>query len=247
MRDVIDEWMEVPAFASGMSLVVHTGCGPVRLSPSEAREALYRTQPSVSLRRSIWRQAILSARQEGAEQGATHGMPWRLLVVWLVLPGLSRTIRHVCERFRASRVDVEAEAMLAVLEALETVDPERPTAGHDLIKFARNRAWSYASRVSREVPAADVRAVAAAPFAHRSVDEEVAAVQGWELHIAPPNRPEGLCAPLRFTVSPRRVEGERLGSLAERLGLRDVVFRARRPGEGSLIGTLSLHRAGAGR
>ncbi|MFB6984315.1 hypothetical protein [Streptomyces scopuliridis] len=67
------------------------------------------------------------------------------------------------------------------------------------------------------------------------------------MHITPPDRAEGLAAPLRFCASKQHIEGERLGALAEGMGLRDVVHRARRPRPGRRIGTLTLRSYGSSR
>ncbi|MET9465536.1 hypothetical protein ABZY44_12135 [Streptomyces sp. NPDC006544] len=224
-------------------LVVSVGHSSVRLSPEECRNALYGPRRDEGLRATIWRQAVAEARQEPAG-GAGTG---RLLVVWLAIPGLYRNLRRILRQLRVERADLEAEAVLAVLGALDTAHPDSPDLGGHMIKEAVNRMWSYADRVRREVPVVDVARFAEARCVTALRGEPQQPTDEWELHLTPPPRHDGLAATLRFTDSRTRREGERIGALAHCAGLPDLVFRARRHEDSELIGTLALSPLGARR
>ncbi|MGW0391558.1 hypothetical protein ACWDYJ_11800 [Streptomyces sp. NPDC003042] len=214
----------------------------LRLTPAAARDVLYGPEGDEELRRAIWRQVVSEAQQEVSDSG-----PWRLLAIWLALPRLYRTVHKSAARLGADPADIQAEAVLGLLERLQTIDPQEQRVGDALAKAASSRAWALARQSAKETRVADIAAVAAARLARRPTDTVTEPEQGWELQVAPPDRPDGLSAPIRFTASPSQIEGERIGALAQGLGLRDIVHRARRPGEGTLIGTLSLRPAGGHR
>lgn len=225
------------------TLVVRIGRDRVRLSPEESRKALYGPHRDETLRSAVWRQAVIEARREpqgGEETG-------RLLVVWLAMPGLYRNLHRILRQWRVERADLEAEAVLALLTALDAADPESPDLGGRMIKEAVNRVWAYAERTRREVPVVDIAAVAETRRASALQEEQPRPAEGWELHLTPPSRRDGLAATLRFTESRIRREGERLGALAHSAGLPGLVFRARRHEEADLIGTLALRPAGVRR
>ncbi|MGW3425358.1 hypothetical protein [Streptomyces phaeochromogenes] len=218
------------------SLAVSVGRRMVRLSPEETRTVLYGPGRNEALRAAVWRQAVTEALRE---PGGGDGVG-RLLVVWLAIPGLYRNLHRILRRLSVERADLEAEAVLGVLAALDVADPGNPDTGSHVIKQAVNRMWAYANRISREVPVVDVAAFADARNATAPPEEQPRSTDGWELHLTPPPRCDGLAATLRFAESHTRREGERLGALAHCAGLPDLVFRARRHEEADLIGTLVL-------
>ncbi|WP_380282019.1 hypothetical protein [Kitasatospora purpeofusca] len=224
-------------------LTIRVDNRPVRLSLDECRNALYGPGRNESLRTAIWRQAVSEARRE-PRNGAGTG---RLLVVWLAVPGLYRNLYRILRQSRVERADLEAEAVLALLTAIDTGEPDGPDTGGHMIKEAVNQMWAYANRTRREVPVIDVARFAESRNATAFQDEPRHPAEEWQLHLTPLPRHDGLAATLRFTESPTRREGERVGALAYCAGLPDIVFRARRHEEAELIGTLVLHPAGARR
>lgn len=225
------------------SLSVSVGRQTVLLSPEESRKALYGPRRNGTLRAAVWRQAVTEARRE-PEDGEGRG---RLFVIWLALPGLYRNMYRILRQWPIERADLEAEAVLAVLAALEVADLDSPDMGGRVIKEAVNRMWAYANRTRREVPVLDIAAFTEARNAKVSSEEPAWPVDGWALHLTPPPRGDGLCATLRFAESRTRREGERLGALAHRAGLSELIFRARRHEEADLVGTLVLRPVGARR
>ncbi|MEU8822312.1 hypothetical protein [Streptomyces sp. NPDC048636] len=238
---LVEEWMSTSSWAEAVRLEWDEGPRHIALSPLQARKLLYGNDSGSALCAAVWRHSVRMTRSQAAEE---H---WRLLVVWLALPRLYRTVRRASELFHVDLEDVEAEAVLGILASLGTLDGEEPGLDDLILRAGYTHAWRFARRAAQEMPVADLASVAARRNTTLLAPQELAVEDAWEVDVAPPPRADGLSAPLRFTVSRTRVEGERLGSLADRLGLRDVIFRARRPGDGEPIGTLSLRPAGAKR
>ncbi|MFE9422679.1 hypothetical protein ACFYNO_06940 [Kitasatospora sp. NPDC006697] len=227
---------------SDVSLAVATPDGMTRLSPVEARGVLYDRSGNRRLADQIWRQSVISAQCEGSSAGDR-----RLFAIWLALPAVRGTVYRLATRWRIDRRDLESEVLLALLSALEAADTRAPEIGRELLRHAFRQVWNAARARLRERPMADIERSAAAHLTAESPDPSLVSdwTDGWELQVSPPARPDGLSAVVRFSVSPERLESFRLGALADHLGLREIVYRARRPGEGTRIGTLSLRPRGA--
>lgn len=235
----IDRDILGPPDATRPSLTVHVGSRTVPLSPEECRAALYGPRRDAELGAAVWRQAVTEARREPRGGDGTG----RLLVVWLALPGLYRNLYRILRRWRrVARADLEAEAVLAVLAAVDTADPDGPDTGRRIVKEAVNRMWAYAKRVTREIPVVDISALAETRNAVLPPEERPRSPEGWEVHITPPPDREGLYATIRFAEPRPRQNGRQTGTR-----LHDVVLRARRHEEADLVGTLVLHPAGARR
>lgn len=235
----IDQSVLGPPGATSPSLTVYVGSRAVVLTPEESRQALYGARRDAALGTAVWRQAVTEARRE-PRGGDGAG---RLLVVWLVLPGVYRNLHRILRLWRqVDRADLEAEAVLAVLTALDAAEPDDPDTGGCLVKEAVNRMWAYARRVAREIPIVDIGAFAEARNSTAPPEERPRPPEGWEVHITPPPRREGLYATLRFAEPIRRQDDRRIGTR-----LPDLVFRARRHEEADLIGTLLLRPVGARR
>ncbi|MEV7022341.1 hypothetical protein [Kitasatospora sp. NPDC093558] len=213
--------------------------GPVRLSPAEAWQGLYGRPRDRVLRRAIWQQAIRLAHQEargaaGPDGGRVAG--WQLVTLWLAVPCLRSTVRRLGWEFGLERAELESAAVLGLMQRLAEADPEHPAPESLLVRGAIRHCWALVGPARRERAVAAIDAAADVRGAGPDPAEELA----WELSITPPNRPDGLAAALRFRVSRESVEGVRLGALAERFGLREVVHRARRPKPGPRLGSLAL-------
>ncbi|MFK0192508.1 hypothetical protein [Kitasatospora sp. NPDC090308] len=208
------------------------------LDPAAARDLAYRPGPEEG--RAVWARAIRLAQRSQRPEGE-----WSTYLVWLLSPALRRTVRKVSDRLAADRRDIEAEAVAGLLEAVPDVDPDHPEASRRLLGRAAGRAWAAAKSARPERPSRDAAAIA---DRHALRDGTSADAQPWqpgrELAIGSPDRPDGPAAQLRFTASAAVREGERLGALAQRMGLAEVAGRARRP-RGPVVGTLSLRPAGA--
>ncbi|WP_433327408.1 hypothetical protein [Spirillospora sp. CA-294931] len=201
----------------------------IRLDATQAREAVRGRQGEAPYRGAVW-SAVIRLAQLGGEKD-------QLFAVWLAEPWINRVIQRISLQCPVSGEDLEAEMVTCVLEGLPTADPDDLEAGERVLKSAASRAWKLAMASSRERATANPHEVdhsrqhmLVGPFGSGS----------WELEIQPPSHEKGLSAPIRFTASTPQIEGERLGALAHRLGLADVVRQARRPGPGRPIGRLTV-------
>ncbi|WEV26771.1 hypothetical protein OYE22_17365 [Streptomyces sp. 71268] len=187
-------------------------------------------------------QAIWSDVLGEATTAPAPGDTATLLVVWYALPRLRRSVWRIARRLPAERADLEAETVQGLLEGLPTVDPLRAGAAERVMRRAASRAWLFARGTRHERAFPDT-----SPVWHTLAVsyEQAAAPDGWAVHITPPDRADGLATTLRFTRFRQRVEGERIGALADGMGLRHLVHRARRPGPGRPIGTLTLQPHGS--
>ncbi|MGW4379419.1 hypothetical protein [Kitasatospora sp. NPDC004531] len=225
-------------------LTVDLGHGTVQLSPQACRTGLYGPYRNATHWTAIWREATSRAQRDPRSDAGIG----RLLVVWLAVPGMNRSLYRLINQFRVDRADLEAEAALGVLAALDSTDADAPSTGGHLIGAGVRQMWSYAVRACKEVPVLDLARFARDRNAVSLLStEERSPINGWDLEITPPAQPTGLSATLRFTQSRQRLEGERLGALAHDSGLSQLVFRARRHEEEDLIGTLALRPAGGTR
>ncbi|MER7842696.1 hypothetical protein ABTZ03_01940 [Kitasatospora sp. NPDC096077] len=223
-----------------LPFLVTTAEGLTRLSTLAARRALYGRSTDSRLREEIWRETVRAAQRDTGTAG-----PDRLLALWMALPAMRRTLHRIALWWTIDGRELESEALLALLATLANVDPQAQEVGPALLRPAVNRVWAFAQASFRERPVSDIAALAAA---HLAMESPVSDWQnGWELCVSPPARPDGLSATVRFSVAPERLESFRLGELAGHLGLGEIVHRARRPSEGSRIGTLSLHPVGGRR
>ncbi|MBO1418396.1 hypothetical protein [Streptomyces sp. FH025] len=239
--DVIHERVTTAAHLRPTVLTVKVGDKTVHLDLPQARAALWERPVDGELSREVWRQAVTLAQHDtlAAAIGSTDVTGWVEAVVWLALPRLQRIARQASSRLRAERRDVESELMVAVVEELAAVSPDDPDVGGRLLRAAARQGWAFARGTANERPSEDVVEIADARGA-KAIDDL------WELVITPPDRSDGLAAPLRFS-SRSEIEAARLGQLADHLGLHEVIRHPRRPLRGARVGTLSLCATGRAR
>lgn len=244
--DTIEMRVGSPSTCNSSSFRLVVGEETRDLTCTTARAIVHGPERDGPVAHAVWRTAVLRARADGTS-GPAPQEPWNLLPVWLALPRLRSAVHRITLRLPAHRGDLEAEAVLGVLEGVHEVDPEESHAGERLMRAASGRAWQFATRAAHERPVSDVAALADERAAAASRQAPGCTDGAWELQISPPDRADGLAAPLYFTASREQIAGERLGALAAGIGLRDVVYRARRPRAGRRIGALSLRPAGSPR
>lgn len=212
---------------------------PIRLSPPEAREALYGPDAAPELATAVWKATLRAACAEATPHG-----PWQLLAIWLALPRLTGTAYRICGRLRVDRSDVESEMVLALLEELRTVDPESPLSAQTLIRAACGGGWRFARAALREAPSTHLENIAEGD--HRALTggtaESLARQADFELEVTRPEGAAGLNASLRFRVSTAQLEEEVLRSLTDHLGSHKVVSRTKHSGRKRRTGTMSLRR-----
>ncbi|MGW1787503.1 hypothetical protein ACWCO0_26930 [Streptomyces tubercidicus] len=199
------------------------------LSLAEARRVLYDRSADPSVQTALWHRIAALARNDGDRCG------WRLGAVWMALPGLRRTASRIAFRFGSDRADVEAELVTGFLEALRDIGPETTSPGAVLLRFACTQAWNTARKARAEVAVEDMDAVMGSR--HRSG-------ASWQAEFDGPGRPDGLTASLRISIPAERVEGLRIGALAQEWGLADTVTDTQRLRRGRRVGALSLRHIG---
>ncbi|MFF7457915.1 hypothetical protein [Kitasatospora sp. NPDC008115] len=219
---------------------------PMLLSPIEAWSRLYGDDRDAALDRAIWQSAIRLAQLESSGAGEPDGGPvsgWQLVLLWLAVPRLRSTVRRLVSQFGLEQAELESTAIVGLLDQLCDTDPAQPEPDSRLASSAVRRCWALVRPAVHERAVTDICRVADTRQPFPDPTEELM----WELYITPPDRPTGLAARLRFTASRENVEGLRLGALAERLGLREVVHRARRPRSGPRVSALPLRSEGVRR
>ncbi|MFD9537659.1 hypothetical protein [Streptomyces sp. NPDC060010] len=241
IHEAIEEHVRQSTFFRRTRLLVPVGAGRVALAPSEGRDVVYGVQGDGALRAALWQLVVREARGEGAQEE-----DWRMYAVWLAAPGLSRTAFRVASRMGAERKDVEGELLLGLMEEIRGCDPDGPDVGARVLRAVHGRVWAYARAGRQEMAVAEVPDQQASwdPLRERSCGDPD---ELWALEVSRPQTAEGLSATLRFTESATCREGERLGVLAERLGLEDRVFRARCPRPGRRVGPLAPCEGRGGR
>ncbi|MEU0687996.1 hypothetical protein [Streptomyces uncialis] len=203
----------------------------VPVSMQLARRTLYDRSADPAARTALWHQIAERGRLDADRSD------WPCAVVWMGLPGLSRTASRIVRSFRAERQDVEAELVTCYLEALAETGAHTSDPGGRILRSACSRTWTAWRSVRPELAVEDVEYVGG-----RSPGTGTGEV--WQADYDPPARPSGLPAGLRVTVPAHRVEGVRIGALAQEWGLAGTATDPRYSGRGHRVATLSLRRAG---
>ncbi|WDO05706.1 hypothetical protein ME763_08545 [Streptomyces murinus] len=211
---------------------------PVRLTATEAHEALYGQGSDPRFAAAVWQKVLRTALRDLAPQGTG-----KLLVIWLALPRLTGTVHRVCTRLRADRSDVEAEMVLALLEELAAPDFASRLCDSSLIHAARARAWHFAREKLRELPSNAVERIAQdRALTASGAEADAPAEDVLDVRV---ERPDGLCAPLRFRVRPEHLRKSAFADIDD--GTRDRSthpdsWKKRRPGRHA--GTRPVRPAG---
>ncbi|MFF1955626.1 hypothetical protein ACFVWX_01285 [Streptomyces sp. NPDC058220] len=201
----------------------------VPLALVRARQLLYDRSARPEARASLWHQIAERVRSDAA------GPDWPEAVVWLGLPGLRRTAYKITWRFRAERGDVEAELITCYLEALAGLATDDPDPGGTVLRSACSRVYDVWRHARLEMAVDDVERAGGAPV-------EAEAADYWQADYDPVPRHPGLSATVRITVPAHRVEGVRLGVLAQTWGVADTAPSVGFSGRGRQVATVSLRR-----
>ncbi|MEU9023348.1 hypothetical protein [Actinomadura sp. NPDC048394] len=192
-----------------------------RISLERIRELILDRGIAPEAQDAVWRELVTLARK-GEER-------WQLAAIWMMLPGLRKIVGRCGGGRETDYGEVESEAVAGFLEELHRIDARRPRIGASLWWAARRRAAEVRLRRAREIPSEEIALVAAErerrdhePGAlAEAVHEGVISVSDARL------------------INETRLEGERLGAVAERMGLRYHACHQRRArAEGRLAGYL---------
>lgn len=92
---------------------------PARMIPlDELRDRLLRRQCPKTIRDAVWAQLITRARRQGAS--------WTLACAGMALPTLASTVSWLTARYPGDAFDVQAEVLTGFLNAVASVDVDRP-------------------------------------------------------------------------------------------------------------------------
>jgi hypothetical protein len=168
---------------------------PRRMTLQDARTIARDRGAAPEERDAIWRELLHRARREPE--------PWRLVAVWVMLPGLRAATHRVAQGTRLDIADIRSALIAGFLEALEAIDPQRENLGSTLYWSSYNAARTACRAHGRELPTEEVdRAAEPDDLPDIPVHRRVVTAQ----HVAPGG---GV------------LEGERLGSIAARVGVAD--------------------------
>ncbi len=184
--------------------------GSPALSLPAARRIALDPEEDPARRDAIWRRLVQLGQQD--RTGDPDRM-WSLVVMWMLLPGLRRSVGRLARYSRADIQDICSVVLLGALEALHAADPERPGLGDLLWRAASSVGWRFAKAAAREYPVEDLETAGGRREAR--LDEPVDS--GKVVHRGVP----GSWAETGADTVQR--EGERLGAVAHRLGLGETV------------------------
>lgn len=202
-----------------------------------AREMLYDRCVEPGVRTALWHQIAERLRMDADRSD------WPSAVVWLGLPGLRRTAFRITSYFRAEREDVEAELATCYLEALTEVGAHTPDPGERVLHSACSRAWTVFRRARPETAVDDVEGLGGIPL-DTDTDTDSETGDPWQVDYDPPGGRAALSAGRRIIVPAHRVEGVRIGALAQSWGMAGVAVGTAYSGRGRQVATISLRRSG---
>ncbi|MFJ6539250.1 hypothetical protein ACIQMP_01275 [Streptomyces sp. NPDC091385] len=198
-----------------------------------ARQLLYDRSMDPAARAALWHQIAERAHLEA------DGTDWPMAVVFLGLPGLRRTAFKIAWRFRAERGEVESELVTGYLEALAEVGAHDADPGGSVLRSACSQAWNTWRTARLETAVDDVESAGASLG--------MGAEGSWQADYDPIPGQGGLSATVRITVPAHRVEGVRLGALAQAWGVAETAASVGHSGRGRQVAKLSLRRVGESR
>jgi hypothetical protein len=166
------------------------------LALPEARTVARDITAPLGQRDQIWTELVLRSRRTPE--------PWRLAAVWMMLPGLKSATYRISRTTRLDVADLRSAVITGFLEALATIDPAREDLGSALYWSAYN-AGRAACRPDRHVDPTD----------------EIDRIAAYITETPPPVHNSIVAATGHSHPTRRQLEGERLGSIAHRVGVTD--------------------------
>ncbi|WP_158895145.1 hypothetical protein [Amycolatopsis anabasis] len=170
----------------------------------QARELVHDRTASPVIRNAIWTSVLVRTR--------LRPQHWQSVAIWIMLPGLGAIARRLRRIWRLDIADIRSEVLVGFVEALRQTDPNRNSPGTTLWWATYRHARAACQRSVREIPREDL-------------DDLVARSAVSDHSNTPPSCPVSYgVVEVSSTGEPSdRAEGERIGSIAERLGLRDRI------------------------
>jgi hypothetical protein len=179
-----------------------------------------------ALRDALWRELVRLAR--------TNGDVWLLAAIWMMIPGFRKISARLSPGASGERNDIEAEIIAGFTETLHTVDLGREKLGAHLWWTAYRHGQRARGMFtgSRETPVEDIDQAASAQARNGEPD----GLLGEAVHAGVISASEA------ELITRTRLEGERLGAVAQQLGLRYHACAQRRTrAEGRLAGYVLIN------
>ena len=224
--DALDAQFAVSPLTSTLTLDGDkVGHGMEATSPSlESIRALVQDPGTdIGVRDAIWAELVHLVQEDAGD--------WQLAAIWMMLPGLRSAARKIFRRTRIEVKEIDSAVIAGFIEALQVADPARPHLGAHLWWKAHNHATRGCALLAQETPVEDIELVAGTrgrqtvhgDSLSRAVHEGV--LTGAEADL----------------IGRTRLEGERLGAVAQQMGLRYHACHQRRArAETRLVGYLLI-------
>ncbi|WP_436980421.1 hypothetical protein [Streptomyces sp. enrichment culture] len=194
---------------SGSDAPMEQHCGRAGISLDDLYSQALRTEPGHPDRIAHWRHIVGHIRRE---QEVEDGQRWTLVAVWLLAPRLRGAAYSLSRRTGAEHADVCSNLLQGTLEGVRTLGRvDASLAEKHLVDAAFAAGWRTGRRSPEETPVGEWGSVQEReePDALTIAADEVVRVEGMSRTLA------------------QQAQGERLGSLAYRLGLLDHVRQVR--------------------
>lgn len=229
--DAIEAQMARASLASALSVDgAKVGLPPGPLAMRDLRPIALDPSTDPALRDGLWRELARLAR--------TDGDVWLLAAIWMMIPGFRKISARLSPGASGERNDIEAEIIAGFTETLHTVDLGREKLGAHLW-WAAYRHGQRARGMftgSRETPVEDIDQAVSA----QARNDEPDGLLGEAVHAGVISASEA------ELITRTRLEGERLGAVAQQLGLRYHACAQRRiRAEGRLAGYVLINGAAA--
>lgn len=157
-----------------------------------------------ALRDTLWQELVRLVR--------TSADVWLLAAIWMMIPGFRKISARLSPGASGERNDIEAEIIAGFTETLRTVDPGRERLGAHLWWTAYRHGQRARDMFAgaRETPVEDIDRVADAQARNGEPD----GLLGEAVHA------DVISALEAELITRTRLESERLGAVAQQLGLR---------------------------
>lgn len=215
-RSVEQRYDQGQPLCSGSGAPMEPPCGPAGISLDDLRSQALRAEPGHPDRIAHWRHLAGHIRQNQEDEGEDEGgRSWTLVAVWLLAPRLRGAAYAPSRRTGAEHADVCSALLQGMLEGVRTLGrADTSLAEQHLADAAFAAAWRTGRRSPEETPVGEWVSVQEPewPDLLTITADEVVRVEGMSRTLA------------------QQAQGERLGSLAYRLGLLDHVRQVRQRG-----------------
>jgi hypothetical protein len=225
--DAVEAQMTHASLASALSIDgSNVGLPPGPLAIRDLRPLALDPATAPAIRDALWRELVSLAR--------TKGDVWLLAAIWMMIPGFRKISARLSPGASGERNDIEAEIIAGFTETLHTVDLGREKLG----AYLWWTAYRYGQRArgmftgSWETPVEDIDRAASVHADNREPDD----LLGEAVHAGVISVSEA------ELITRTRLEGERLGAVAQQLGLRYHACAQRRTrAEGRLAGYVLIN------